>query len=248
MPGLELHSGFLEGFVKSWGVILASEIGDKTFFIAALLAMRNPRKQVFAGAMLALAAMTILSAAMGWAAPNLISKTYTHYGATALFFFFGVRMLYEAFTGAASASAESELEEVEKELQGSHKSRSDLAEEGSHKGGKNGASVDDSKVKCGAFIHQLRRLVSPILLEAFTLTFLAEWGDRSQIATIGLAAAADVVGVTLGGILGHALCTGAAVLGGKHLAEHIDEKVVAICGGLLFLAFGAHSLWQGPPQ
>lgn len=41
----------------------------------------------------------------------------------------------------------------------------------------------------------------------------------------GLAAAADVLGVTLGGILGHGLCTGAAVLGGKHLAEHIDEKV-----------------------
>ena len=52
-------------------------------------------------------------------------------------------------------------------------------------GGKNGSAVDDSKVKCGAFINQLRRLVSPILLEAFTLTFLAEWGDRSQIATIG---------------------------------------------------------------
>ncbi len=64
----------------------------------------------------------------------------------------------------------------------------------------------------------------------------------------GLAAAADVVGVTVGGILGHAMCTGAAVLGGKHLAEHIDEKVVAICGGLLFLAFGGHSLWQGPPK
>jgi Ca2+/H+ antiporter, TMEM165/GDT1 family len=37
---------FLEGFLKSWGVILASEIGDKTFFIAAVMAMRNPRKQV----------------------------------------------------------------------------------------------------------------------------------------------------------------------------------------------------------
>ena len=70
----------------------------------------------------------------------------------------------------------------------------------------------------------------------------------SRYVCAGLAAAADVVGVTLGGILGHALCTGAAVLGGKHLAEHIDEKVVSICGGLLFLAFGAHSLWQGPPQ
>lgn len=247
---MQLHSGFLEGFLKSWGVILASEIGDKTFFIAAIMAMRNPRKQVFIGAMGALAAMTVLSALMGWAAPNLISKTYTHYGATALFFFFGLRMLYEAVTGAASAAGESELEEVEKELQGGagKGSRSDMEEgsKGSRGGGAEGS--EDGKLKCGMVMHTVRRLVSPILLEAFTLTFLAEWGDRSQIATIGLAAAADVLGVTLGGILGHGLCTGAAVLGGKHLAEHIDEKMVAIFGGLLFLAFGAHSLWQGPPE
>ncbi len=63
----------------------------------------------------------------------------------------------------------------------------------------------------------------------------------------GLAAASDVVGVTLGGILGHALCTGAAVLGGKHLAMHINERMVALSGGLLFLAFAAHSLYTGPP-
>ena len=31
-------------------------------------------------------------------------------------------------------------------------------------------------------------IVSPILLQAFTLTFLAEWGDRSQIATIAMGA------------------------------------------------------------
>ena len=37
---------FLAAFLKSWGVILASEIGDKTFFIAAIMAMRNPRRQV----------------------------------------------------------------------------------------------------------------------------------------------------------------------------------------------------------
>ena len=93
----------------------------------------------------------------------------------------------------------------------------------------------------------LRSFVSPILLEAFTLTFLAEWGDRSQIATVGLAAASDMLGVTLGGILGHSICTGAAVLGGKHLAAHIDERMVGIFGGVLFLIFGAHSLFTGPP-
>lgn len=31
-------------------------------------------------------------------------------------------------------------------------------------------------------------LASPILLQAFTLTFLAEWGDRSQLTTIILGA------------------------------------------------------------
>jgi len=67
-----------------------------------------------------------------------------------------------------------------------------------------------------------------VFLNAFTLTFLAEWGDRSQIATIGLAASQDVIGVTIGSIVGHAACTAAAVLGGRHLATHINEKTVGV--------------------
>lgn len=44
-----MMSQFLEGFLKSWGVILASEIGDKTFFIAAVMAMKNSRQEVRQG-------------------------------------------------------------------------------------------------------------------------------------------------------------------------------------------------------
>ncbi|KAI8463512.1 MAG: hypothetical protein J3K34DRAFT_372565, partial [Monoraphidium minutum] len=85
-----------------------------------------------------------------------------------------------------------------------------------------------------------------IFLNAFTLTFLAEWGDRSQIATIGLAASSDVIGVTLGSVVGHAACTAVAVVGGRHLATHINEKVVGYVGGVVFVLFGVHSLWEGP--
>jgi hypothetical protein len=41
------HKGFLHGFVESLSVILVSELGDKTFFIAAILAMRNNKLTVF---------------------------------------------------------------------------------------------------------------------------------------------------------------------------------------------------------
>ena len=46
-------------------MILVSELGDETFIIAALLAMRNPKYIVFGGAMLALALMTVISTALG---------------------------------------------------------------------------------------------------------------------------------------------------------------------------------------
>lgn len=52
---------FLHAFLASLSVIVVSELGDKTFFIAAIMAMRHPRLVVFAGAISALALMTALS-------------------------------------------------------------------------------------------------------------------------------------------------------------------------------------------
>ncbi len=60
------------------------------------------------------------------------------------------------------------------------------------------------------------------------MTFLAEWGDRSQIATVILAAREDVYGVCVGGILGHALCTGLAVIGGRLIATKISVRTVTL--------------------
>ena len=61
-------ANFFEALVKAFFFILVSELGDKTFFIAAIFAMKHPRMTVFAGAIGALALMTALSVAMGSAA------------------------------------------------------------------------------------------------------------------------------------------------------------------------------------
>lgn len=41
----------------------------------------------------------------------------------------------------------------------------------------------------GGILNLLNLLFSPVFVQTFIMTFLGEWGDRSQIATITLAAA-----------------------------------------------------------
>lgn len=66
-----------------------SELGDETFIIAAILAMRHPRSLVFAGGIAALATMTVLSTLLGMMAPALISKELVNKAACFLYICFG---------------------------------------------------------------------------------------------------------------------------------------------------------------
>ena len=83
------------------------------------------------------------------------------------------------------------------------------------------------------------------ILEAFLLTFTAEWGDRTQIATIALAASYKPLGVVLGATLGHAICAAIAVIGGRLIAGKISERMITAIGGCLFILFGLVAIWEG---
>lgn len=109
-----IHGGFWQGFIASLSVVIVSELGDKTFFIAAIMAMKHPRIVVFAGAISALVFMTILSAAFGWIA-TVIPRVYTHYISAALFLIFGLKMLRDGWKMDPNEGQE-ELEEVQSEL------------------------------------------------------------------------------------------------------------------------------------
>ena len=68
---LGIASQPLHAFLFSFTMIIISELGDKTFLIAALMAMRHPRGVVFSAAFASLLVMTVLSAALGHAVPHL---------------------------------------------------------------------------------------------------------------------------------------------------------------------------------
>lgn len=231
--------GLLHAFVASLSVIVVSELGDKTFFIAAIMAMKHPRLTVFIGAISALALMTILSVIFGYAA-TIIPRKYTYYISTALFALFGLKMLRDGYY-MSSTEAQEELEEVQSDLR---KREDEFEKETST------TLVQDSE--SGIVRKTVKRsalmVLSRIFLQAFTLTFLAEWGDRSQLTTIILAAREDVYGVVTGGILGHSFCTGLAVLGGRMIAQRISVRTVTIIGGLVFLLFALTALFISPME
>jgi len=212
--------GIFDAFFASLSMILVSEIGDETFIIAALMAMRHPKSIVLSGALSALFVMTVLSTALGRIVPNLISRKHTNSAATVLYAFFGLRLLYIAWRSDSKTSHKKEMEEVEEKLE-------------------NGAGKT-------TFRRFFTRFCTPIFLESFILTFLAEWGDRSQIATIALATHKNALGVAVGATLGHTICTSVAVIGGSMLASKISQKTVATVGGLLFLCFSLSSYFYPP--
>ncbi|CAH1430094.1 unnamed protein product [Lactuca virosa] len=201
---LDSGLGVFDAFFASLSMILVSEIGDETFIIAALMAMRHPKSIVLSGALSALFVMTILSTGLGRIVPNLISRKHTNSAATVLYAFFGLRLLYIAWRSNSKASQKKEMEEVEEKLESGQ-----------------------GKTSVRRFFS---RFCTPIFLESFILTFLAEWGDRSQIATIALATHKNAVGVAVGAIIGHTVCTSVAVIGGSMLASKISQRTVATVG------------------
>merc|ERR1719265_324893 len=101
-----------EAFSSSFFMILATEMGDETFIIAAVMAMRHPKFTILAGALSALYVMTVLSAGLGIVLPNLISERTVHNCATILYTFFGCRLMYIGAKGEEENKDE-EFEEIE---------------------------------------------------------------------------------------------------------------------------------------
>lgn len=217
---MQLDKSPSEAFSSSFFMIMATELGDETFIIAAVMAMRHPKLTVLGGALAALYFMTVLSAGLGVVLPNLISQKTVHNCATVLYTFFGLRLIYIGAKGEGEDKDE-EFEEVENNLKESA-----------------------SKEHKGLLRRMFSKLVTPIFIEALMLTFLSEWGDRSQIATITLAAHENPLGVILGACIGHTICTSLAVFGGEWLGKRISQRWVAFGGGCLFLCFAALNLFQ----
>ncbi|PAN37170.1 hypothetical protein PAHAL_7G066500 [Panicum hallii] len=211
------------GFTAAFTLIFVSEIGDKTFFIAALLAMQYQKALVLLGSVAALSLMTIVSVIIGRVFQSVPAQFQTtlpigEYAAVALLAFFGFKSIKDALALPDSANGN---------IEGNSES-GELAE---------AEELVKEKVS--------KKLTSPleVLWKSFSLVFFAEWGDRSMLATIALGASQSPLGVASGAVAGHLIATALAILGGAFLGNYLSEKLVGLLGGVLFLLFACATLF-----
>lgn len=116
------------GFFQAFSLVFVSEIGDKTFFIAALLAAKTSRLISFVGSVGALAVMTVLAVLLGLAfhsVPSVFTSglPIDDIIAAVAFLYFGLNTLKDAYelpedSNKGIDGERAEAEESVKELEG----------------------------------------------------------------------------------------------------------------------------------
>ena len=206
----------LAAFGSSLTAITLAELGDKTFFMALILAVRHRARWVFVGAFAALTAVTLISLGLGYGLRELLPQAVVPWLAAVLFLGFGVKLLLDA-QGMATDAAREEAEEAEEVV--------------------NAAETRHAITTPWAVIWEAFALVFVAELgdrTQFTTIFLATAPARVF----------SFAGLLAGTLLGHALVTWLAVGAGKWIGQRVNERLLYRLSGGLFLVFGLAALRQ----
>jgi Ca2+/H+ antiporter, TMEM165/GDT1 family len=82
-----------------------------------------------------------------------------------------------------------------------------------------------------------------IFITAFLMIFVAELGDKTQLAVAGLSTSSDPIAVYTGATLALAVTSLLGVLGGKWITRIIHPNALHRLAGVLFIAVGGWLLW-----
>lgn len=206
----------LAAFGSSLTAITLAELGDKTFFMALILAVRHRARWVFIGSFAALTAVTLISLALGYGLRELLPQSLVPWLAAVLFLSFGIKLLIDA-QGMAANAAIDEKAEAEQAIN----------------------TAESSKAFNTAWAVIWEAFVLVFIAELgdrtqFTTIFMAT--APAQVFSFG--------GLLAGTLLGHALVTWLAVGAGKWIGQWVNERLLYRLSGGLFLVFGLAALSQ----
>ena len=85
-----------------------------------------------------------------------------------------------------------------------------------------------------------------LLATVFGTVFLAELGDKTQLATLLLSTreSASLATIFVGASFALMLATGIAVVSDSLISQYVDPKYLSYAAGLGFVLIGTWTIWQ----
>lgn len=232
------------------------------------MSLKYDKNIVFWGCYLALVAHTLIAVILGISINKLLPISVLHFAATALYTFFAFLYLKDwhyadpdaDIIEAGKAEVGEELEDDDDKAAAADTKnaemgdvigaqRDEIEEEPlKHAEGDPLDEVESNNRDAKAPVKRTKapKTASKIFCECLWVMFIAEWGDRTQIAMIGQHASQPLIPVCVGSLLAFFLLTVSAVMVGMCMdGMKLSEKKVHLVSSMSFFVFAALALWDG---
>jgi len=221
-----------DAFLLSLGMVGMAEMFDKTWFVALVMAMRHEKNVVFWGCFAGLGVHVLIAAAFGYSIAHMFNPSTLQFLAAGLYATFFFMYAYDYYTtdGQTDLMAAGK-DEINEEFE--DQEATPLCD---------AVKAKDARQWKGQSWTQIRR----VWVQCFMAVFIAEWGDRTQIAMIGIHASKPLVPVMLGSLLAFFLLTLSAVIVGCFLSDKtLSEATVKAVVCASFAVFTVIAIRDG---
>lgn len=205
-----------EALLLAAGLVFVAELGDKSQLLVLAASLRGRAVPVLLGAVAAFLVLTAAAATVGALLGDALPTAAVLVGGGVLFVGLGIKGWLDARRAGAGAAGS-----------------------GPKEGLADGSPASQAGTAAGA----------PGAARHFGATFLVvlvgELGDKTQLATVGLAARGHPVATALGAMVGLTASAVLAVAAGHWLQSRLRPRLVARAGAVLFVVLGLASIAVG---
>ena len=214
----EATQAFYPSLVQSFLVIFLSEIADRTFILVLIYSLKMHWIPLILTSLLTMYFMNILAIVAGYTVILFVPRNLIDWIGFICFLFFGLFWVYEGM----NMESKSVKEEYEQEMQETEANYNLVNDEG-HK-------------------EENKKSTWWLCLELFGLLCVSEFGDKSEISTITIAAVYNLYAVLIGTMFAYFFAIVIAASLGHYIGQYLTEKTMTIIGGLLFVGFAIQIL------
>ena len=244
-----MKTSFLSSIAYSFSFVFVTDLTDKSVFLIILLSQKIPTLILFIISLFSVLLMNYLSILVGCYITKLISLVYLEIIACILFITFGILSIIES--RKKENQIKDLMEKTKKELNYSENDDYQLMSEDTETNYESNSELKyHSTLRTNSNSSNLNvinennnnGINTGLIIAIIIMLCLSDFGDKSQITVMTMAAIHDFYGILIGSTLALVGTVTIAVLFGTWICDKISTKLLFLIGGILFLIFGCELL------